>query len=192
MRFGLAIRAFWKAMFDRAAAERLALALDSVGDDGPAGLGDKPSVAPETAAKKEDAEKTVVMQTPPVAVQNSAIALLSTLQRDARLIDLIHENLDQYADEQIGAAARPCLKQCRQTLDRLLKIQPLVSAAEGDSIPVQSGASSARVRWVGESTDRGTAQVIHTGWQATQIELPSWSGAPSDTMVIAPTQVQGH
>ena len=44
--------------------------------------------------------------------------MLATLQREARLVDLIHEDLSQYSDAQVGAAARPCLQQCGGVLDR--------------------------------------------------------------------------
>ena len=104
-----------------------------------------------------------------------------------RLIDLIHEDLDQYQDAQVGAAARPCLKQCRQSLDRMLKIEKLFDAAENDSVPVDGSASPAQVRWVGETASQsGEAKLVHAGWKATVTELPQWSGKAEDAEVIAP------
>ncbi|MAP09181.1 MAG: hypothetical protein CMM00_10370 [Rhodopirellula sp.] len=182
MRLGLALRAFWKAMFDRQVAERVALALDGV-DLTPG------SSAQSTPAAVEQAVATAkpVRQEP---VQSDAIALLGALQRDGRLVDLIHENLDQYGDDQVGAAARPCLKQCRQTLDRLLAIKPLADAENGGVTPVEASASSARLRWVGESSGASQGKVVHSGWVATQVQLPAWSGSSEDALVIAPTQVE--
>lgn len=177
MRLGLALRAFWQAMFDRQIAERVALALD----------GADPELSSASEAILEEQPKVPARST---SAQSDAIALLAALQRDARLVDLIHEDLDQYSDDQVGAAARPCLKQCRQTLGRLLVIKPLVEAAEGESIPVDAAASSARVRWVGESSGATQGKVVHAGWRASQVQLPVWSGSESDAMVIAPTQVQ--
>ncbi len=185
MRLGLALRAFWKALFDRAAAERMAVALDAISD---ARIESTATPAqeskPHVAAKPQVAPK-------PAAGQNPAITLLATLQRDARLIDLIHEDLDQYQDAQVGAAARPCLKQCRQSLDRILKIEKLVAASENDSVTVAADASAARYRWIGEipASDSTTAKLVHPGWQATSIELPQWSGRDEDATVIAPAQV---
>lgn len=178
MRIGLAFRAFFKAMFDQQAAERMALALDE--DPTPALTHQPKPEQPETAPKPK----------PAAPAQNPAITLLATLQRDARLIDLIHEDLDQYQDAQVGAAARPCLKQCRQSLDRMLKIEKLFDAAENESVPVEADASPARVRWVGETTSTsGSAKLVHPGWKATTADLPQWSGEAGDANVIAPAQV---
>ncbi|TWU03802.1 DUF2760 domain-containing protein [Neorhodopirellula pilleata] len=177
MRIGLAFRAFFKAMFDREAAERMALALD--GENPVPAISHTPE-KPQPAPEKK----------PAAPAQNPAITLLATLQREARLIDLIHEDLDQYQDAQVGAAARPCLKQCRQSLDRMLKIEKLVDAKENESIPVSSDASPARYRWVGESSAAsGQAKLVHPGWQATATDLPKWSGVPEDADVIAPAQI---
>ncbi|PHQ35292.1 DUF2760 domain-containing protein [Rhodopirellula bahusiensis] len=180
MRLGLALRAFWRAMFDPRVAERVALALDGTDPVTPNSVTFSPVIAEQKPAEPVK----------PKSLQSDAVTLLAALQRDARLVDLIHEDLDQYGDDQVGAAARPCLKQCRQTLDRLLVIKPLVEAAEGQSIPVDAAASSARVRWVGESAGATEGKVVHAGWQASQVQLPAWSGSEGDAMVIAPTQVQ--
>lgn len=184
MRLGLALRAFWKALFDRAAAERLAVALDAAAESSAA---DSRSLAPPQSAESD--KKQSISQQPPA--QNPAITLLATLQRDARLIDLIHEDLDQYQDAQVGAAARPCLKQCRQSLARILKIEKLIDAQENDSIAVPEDAPATRFRWIGESgtRNRDTAKLVHPGWQAASVQLPQWNGASEDALIIAPAQV---
>ncbi|EMI57844.1 DUF2760 domain-containing protein [Rhodopirellula sallentina] len=181
MRLGLALRAFWKALFDSAAAERMATALDGEG---------QPRLETAEAPPSESSKKTQPIRKL-APTQNPAITLLATLQRDARLVDLIQEDLDQYQDAQVGAAARPCLKQCRQSLDRILKIEKLVDAKENESITVPADASAARYRWIGESsgTEETTGKVVHPGWQAVSIELPQWSGDEDDAKVIAPAQV---
>ncbi|MCC9644226.1 DUF2760 domain-containing protein [Rhodopirellula sp. JC740] len=179
MRLGLALRAFWKALFEPKVAERVALALD-----GPGSLG-AGSAAPEVAA-----EQKPVVAAKPKSAQSEAIALLAALQRDARFVDLIQEDLDRFSDEQIGAAARPCLKACRQTLDRLVAIKPLVDAADGDVIAVDETASAARVRWVGESSGASQAKLVRKGWEATKVQLPAWSGSDDDAKVISPNQVE--
>lgn len=186
MRLGLALRAFWRALFDRAAGERIAIALDAPVD---AYVEQKPAMASEHVKKTPTPNKPESVK--PLPAQNPAITLLATLQRDARLIDLIYENLDQYQDAQVGAAARPCLKQCRQSLDRILKIEKLVAATENDVINVPSDASVARYRWIGESpaSETGTAKLVHPGWQAASVQLPQWSGQAADAEIIAPAQV---
>jgi hypothetical protein len=185
MRLGLAFRAFFKAMFDPQAAERIALALD--GEAPAPAITENPTEQPKAAS---DPKSTPPVSKEPPASQNPAITLLATLQRDARLIDLIHEDLDQYQDAQVGAAARPCLKQCRQSLDRMLKIEKLFDASENDTVPVEANASPAQIRWVGEaSASSGEAKLVHPGWKATATDLPQWSGDSNDADVIAPAQV---
>ncbi len=179
---GLALRAFWKALFDRAVGERIAIALDAPVDS---------RIEQKTATTASEPTTKAAPQAKPLRAQNPAITLLATLQRDARLIDLIYENLDQYQDAQVGAAARPCLKQCRQSLDRILKIEKLVAANESDTVPVPADASVARYRWIGESpaSETATAKLVHPGWRAASVQLPQWSGQTADAEIIAPAQV---
>jgi len=197
MRLGLALRSFWVALFDRAAAERMAIALDAAGElriessQKPSGE----SAGNDSAGRESNSRKTQPIHQPQPA-QNSAITLLATLQRDARLIDLIQEDLDQYQDAQVGAAARPCLKQCRQSLDRILRIEKLIDANENDTVNVPATASAGRYRWIGESSSTDAtsietipAKLIHPGWQAVSVELPQWNGNADDAQIIAPAQV---
>lgn len=181
MHLGIALRAFWKALTDAKTAERLAAVLD--------GSPAEALPSPSDPVKVDTPAATVDNAAIP-AMQNAAVTLLATLQRDARLIDLIHEDLDQYGDAQVGAAARPCLKQCRQSLDRLLGIVKLEAAAENAIIDMKPSAST-RYRWVGEgSSSTKQAKLIHPGWMATRTELPRWTGSAEDALVIAPAQVQ--
>lgn len=125
----------------------------------------------------------------PAALRSDAIALLATLQREARLVDLVQENLSQYSDAQIGAAARPCLQQCATTLNRLLGLRAIESANEGEAITVPPSASPARFVWIGEGSST-TGKLVHHGWEATHVDLPQWTGTEADAKVIAPVQVK--
>ena len=186
MRIGLALRSFWKVLSDREAAERVAIALDD-------SAGSRVTAANLEAAKTQPSpapvgKPTAAPQTKPS--QNSAVTLLSALQRDARFVDLVYEDLDQYQDAQIGAAARPCLKQCRQSLDRLVKLTRVVEGQENETVEIDSSASPARIRWVGEPPAEATqAKLIHAGWTAASVDLPQWTGTAEDASVIAPAQV---
>ena len=174
MGLGIAIKAFCAALFDKqksALIERL--------------------LAGEAAISSTRAEP--VAQSPGQRVsppaRDSAVTLLATLQREARLVDLIHEELGKYSDAQVGAAARPCLQQCAAALHRLFDLQPLLVAAEGDLVDVADEASPMRYQWVGEGT-AAAGKLIHHGWQVTKIELPKWTGDAADANVITPAQVQ--
>lgn len=172
MRLGIALRAFFAALFDQQKATWIARVLDG-----------QPLVPAEVPPKPEPAEP------PRPPARDPAVTLLATLQREARLVDLVREDLNRYSDAQVGAAARPCLQQCREVLDRLFELQPLVEVGEGATIEVGGDVSPMRYQWVGEGTS-ATAKVVHHGWQAAKVELPRWTGSDEDARVIAPAQVQ--
>lgn len=177
MALGVAFRAFFAALFNRNSAERLRLALS----DAPV---DKKLPLPATAVAP--AVKTPTK--PALPTRSEALTLLSTLQRESRLLDLVHESLDEFDDAQIGAAAREVLRDCNKSLTRMFAIEPLATSPEGETIPLTGESSPARLRRVGKS--QGDSGVIaHRGWQATRCELPNWSGQASDALIIAPVEV---
>ncbi len=175
MRLWIAIRAFFVVLFDRQMADRVERLL---ADDS----------APAIPQSEPSAESPPPKVSPQPA-RDSAVTLLAALQREARLVDLIQEDLGRYSDAQVGAAARPCLQQCAGVLTRLFGLQPVVVAAEGDIVDVAENASPLRYQWVGEGT-AASGKLVHHGWQATKVDLPKWTGEKADAHVIAPAQVQ--
>lgn len=175
----VAFRAFFAALFNSAASQRIQQALDS-----------KPATSALPESSKASVEiKPQLPAKPEKPVRSEALTLLSTLQREARLVDLVCEPLDQFSDQQIGAAAREVLRDCKKTLDRMFAIQPLSEAEEGAKIDIPATHSPAKLRLVGASSgQRGT--IVHRGWKATVCELPSWQGDKSDAMTLAPTEVE--
>ncbi|MCD0460994.1 DUF2760 domain-containing protein [Roseiconus lacunae] len=175
MSFSVALKAFFAAIGNKDKSNAIQAAMQGT------------NVKAIDAPKQPESSPQPVVQPPPK--RDSALTLLAALQREARLVDLIHEDLDQYADAQVGAAARPCLKQCAGVLDRLLGIKPLVEAGEGETVTVGPSPSPMRYQWIGEG-EADSAKLVHHGWQASKVELPSWSGADADANIIAPAQVQ--
>jgi hypothetical protein len=184
MALGTAFRAFFAALFNRNVAEQIQSVLDH--PPTPA----LESHAPKSPQDPQAAAPSAATVTKPAAPSRSdAITLLAALQREARLIDLIQENLSAYSDAQVGAAARPCLTQCAATLNRLISIKPLIAAADGDLVKVPENATPSRYTWIGEGS--GTeGKLIHHGWEAAKTELPQWTGASEDAHVIAPAQIK--
>ncbi len=186
MALGTAFRAFFAALFDREMASRLREVLNETS---------KPSALPEPTLTTPTTTTTpaATVATSPAssneAGRSEAVALLAVLQREARFVDLLQENLDAYADAQVGAAARPCLQQCRTTIERLLALRPLVDAQEGSPIQVPENASAAAYQWIGEGSGTN-GQLVHHGWKATCLELPAWTGLEQDRWVIAAAQVK--
>jgi hypothetical protein len=178
MRLAIAIRAFFAALFNSATATRVAAALES--DQVP---------QPISSEKKPEAAKPTPPKQP---VRSDAVSLLATLQRETRFIDLVQESLDQYSDEQVGAAARDVLRDCRGVLDRLFALQPVIDQPEGANIDVPAGFDTGRFRLTGNVTGEPPFQgsLVHHGWQATKAEVPKWSGSDEAAKVVAPAEVE--
>lgn len=174
MGLGVAIRAFSAGLFNRQLADQIQQVLDGKNTQ-PA---DPALPAPDSKPLK-----------PTSPARSDAITLLSALQREARLVDLIQEDLSAFSDAQVGAAARPCLQQCKSTLDRTLGLRSVSDGPEGSTVDVATGASPARFQWIGEGT--GTSgKLVHQGWQASKVELADWTGDPADANIIAAAQLQ--
>jgi hypothetical protein len=139
--------------------------------------------ASESAAKKPSPAK-------PVAARSDALTLVSTLQREARFLDLVQEPLNAYSDAQVGAAARDVIRDTSKTLERLFAIRKLVEANEGETIELPQERSLAR--WKSNSSEPAANQatLVHPGWQATKCELPQWTGSTADAFVLAPAEFE--
>jgi hypothetical protein len=197
MRIVLAFRVFFAALFRADCAERLRIALEG----GAPTLGNPSAVVlpvdPKVSASGRNESQTSAgpvqvagsVSGPTGTHRSEALTVLSVLQREARLLDLVSESLDAYTDEQIGGAARNVLRDTHKSLQQMFGLQPLSQVAEGDSIPIPKNASPMRWRIAGNTaSDRGT--LAHAGWVATRVELPKWSGVRDDAWVIAPLEVE--
>src|SRR5262249_29797943 len=143
------------------------------------------TVAPE-APRREKLEPFV----PPVSrpKQSEAVTLLATLQREARLVDFLKEELTEYSDEQVGAAVREIHRESGAVLNRLFAIRPILNDPEGAAVSVPAGFDAARYRLtgkvVGEAPYQGT--LCHHGWEVTRCEIPEFVGGESAAMTISP------
>lgn len=192
MRIWLAIRVFWRVLFSSTVAERVRQIFQEVRQQPAEGLvGGRSSEAPPTVSKPAVPPAQPAAKAPSPA-RSEALTLLAALQREARLVDLIQEPLDQYTDAQIGAAARNVLRDAARTLERFFGLVPVVQAPEGRFIEVPAGFDPNRYRLVGHVAGQPPyrGQLVHPGWEASRCELPTWSGSPSAARVIAPAEVE--
>lgn len=177
MRILQAFSAFFQVLFNRDFAEQMR-ELPTIKALPAPSQAAAPKVAPAPAETK-----------PPA--RNDALTLLATLQREARFIDIVMEPLGDYTDAQVGAATRDVLRDCGQTLGRLFAIRPVVDAEEGADHETPATVDATRYRLTGnvsgEPPYRG--QLVHHGWQATQCELPKWSGSDDAAMILAPVEL---
>jgi hypothetical protein len=120
-----------------------------------------------------------------------AVQLLSLLQREGRLLDFLQEDIDGYADAQIGAAVRDIHRGCRKVLAEHAPLEPVLTGQENAPVRVDAGFDPSRIRLtgniVGEPPFTGTLR--HHGWRAAKVTLPETTGA-ADPSVVAPAEVE--
>jgi hypothetical protein len=188
-RIGLAFRTFFGVLFHQDTAERVALAFRNTELPKIIAPGETPSVAEPPGTKQESTARKE--KSPSKPVRSDAITLLEALQREARFVDLCHESLDNFSDEQIGAAARNVIRDSAQVLERFFKLQPVSQIAEGDTLEIPAGFDPGQYRLTGNVSGKPPfrGQIVHAGWRATRCELPQWTGGHESSLVVAPAEV---
>ena len=109
-----------------------------------------------------------------VATDTAALQLLGLLQREARFVDFIQEDVAPYSDAEIGAAARVVHGGCRKLLAEHFTLAPVRAEAEGSRVTLAAGFDAAAVRLTGNVVGQApfTGTLSHRGWQVTQVRLP--------------------
>ena len=125
------------------------------------------------------------------APHEAALQLLGLLQRDARFIDFIEEDVKAYSDADIGAAARVVHEGCRKVLREHFSIQPLRSETEGSRLTLPEGFDAAAVRVTGNVVGKApfTGTLSHRGWRVADTRLPKLA-AGHDAAILAQAEVE--
>lgn len=133
----------------------------------------------------------IVEKTVEVPTQTAALQLLGLLQREARFVDFIQEDVAPYTDAEIGAAARVVHEGCRKVLREHFAIQPVRTETEGSRITLQAGFDATAVRLTGNVVGQApfTGTLGHRGWQVTAVKLPQLTDTAA-AHVIAQAEVE--
>ena len=125
-------------------------------------------------------------------VRSDAVTLLSALQRDARLVDFLMENIKDYKDEQIGAAVRDVHKKSKDVLQKMFAIEPASTLTEGNNIKVPENFDQGLYTLTGKVTGKGpfNGSVEHAGWKVSKTEIPLWNGSAESASTISPIEVE--
>lgn len=164
MRIILAIRIFFRTLFDKAIAAKVEELLN-------------PS---KKAAKKEDTR-----------LPAEAAQLLTLFQRDGRLVDFLMESVDGFPDAQVGAIAKQLHRDCRKVLQDYITIEPVRAEEENARATVEAGFDPSAVRLTGQVVGDPpfTGHLRHHGWKAVAIKLPKLPHG-ADPAVIAPAEIE--
>lgn len=125
------------------------------------------------------------------ATPDAALQLLGLLQRDARLIDFIQEDLSQYNDADIGGVARVLHEGCSKVLREHFTLTPVRPEAEGSRLTLPAGFDARAVRLTGNVVGQApfTGSLCHRGWRVTETRLPKLA-ENHDVRVLAQAEVE--
>jgi hypothetical protein len=106
--------------------------------------------------------------------ESGALQLLALLQKEGRLVDFVMDDVTQYSDAQVGAAARVVHQGVAKVINSYFSIEPVLTQAENTSVSIEKGFNPDTIRLTGnvsgEAPYKGT--LIHRGWKSSQTELP--------------------
>jgi hypothetical protein len=105
---------------------------------------------------------------------DGALQMLSLLQREGRLLDFCEDEVANYPDATVGAAARLVHAGCRKVLRAHLELSPVRPEPEGTQVKVEPGFDPRTVRLTGNVVGDPPFQgaLRHHGWRAANVRLP--------------------
>ena len=121
------------------------------------------------------------------ATPDASLQLLGLLQKEARFIDFIKEDITGYSDADIGVAARVVHEGCNKAINEHFTLAPVRNEQEGGKVTLPQGFDAAAVRLTGNIVGSApfTGTLIHKGWQVTNIRLPKLTQGHNAAIVAA-------
>jgi hypothetical protein len=125
--------------------------------------------------------------------KDGALQILGVLQRDARLVDFLMEDISGYSDDQVGAAVRNLHSDCRTTLNRHFTLAPVLDSVEGtfQKLDASKAPDPNRIKLLGNIPASGKVaggMLRHRGWVVTAVNLPQIG--KQDVSVITPAEIE--
>ncbi len=160
-RLGLARAAFRRVLADPAAAERVRPLLE----------------APAAPAK-------------PARRSGEPLRLLRLLQRDAKMVDFLLQDITGASDGDIAVFVRDMHPKAQRVLKEHLVVTPVLQQPEGETVEIPRGFDPSAIQLLGNLTGQPPYRGVlkHAGWRVTDYTLP----APAeglDELVLAPAEV---
>jgi len=187
-RVWLAFKVFFDVLFNAARAEQIRK-VEAFPPDSEIDLNPETEPVASTPVSTPAASQSAA---PIPSTRSDALTLLEALQREARLIDFLQEEIESYSDQQVGSAAREVHRGCRDVLQRMFSIVPVMSTPEGSAVTVSGDEDAARLRLIGQVVEARpvTGTLVHAGWRVERCDLPKWIGVPAASQILAPAEVE--
>jgi hypothetical protein len=130
---------------------------------------------------------------PKVKVSDGALQLLQILQRDSRLLDFLMEDIQGYADDQVGAAVRSIHTDGRASLSRHLSLAPVIDGVEGthQKLDANKAPDPNRIKLIGNVPASGKVSggiLRHRGWLVSGVNLPPLG--QQDPNILTPAEIE--
>ncbi len=145
---------------------------------------------------KSSLKKAAEPKDPAVRPEASALQLLGLLQREARLVDFLMEDISPYADDQVGAAVRDVHARSQAALRKHFQLAPVIDGVEGTFTKPESAGALAReasaVKFIGNLPAQGRPQgglLRHKGWRADSVALPAVN-PKQNLSILAPAELE--
>lgn len=133
---------------------------------------------------------------PQIRTSDGALQLLGILQRDARLVDFLMEDVSPYTDEQVGSAVRDVHARSREALRKYITLAPVIDGVEGTFTQPEAAGAVARdpnaIRFTGNLPAQGKPRgglLRHRGWRADSVNLPA-PHAKQSVNILAPAELE--
>lgn len=125
------------------------------------------------------------------ATPDAALQLLSLLQKEARFIDFIKEDVSAFSDAEIGAAARVVHQGCSKAVNEHFTLASVSQDQEGSRVTLNKGFDAASFRLTGNIVGEApfTGVLVHKGWQVTDLRLPKLTEG-HNAKIIAAAEVE--
>jgi len=149
---------------------------------------------PEIKIVEKIVEVEKIVQTPapePIvlkeATPDAALQLLGLLQKEARFIDFIKEDVSAYSDADIGVAARVVHEGCNKAINEYFTLETVRKDQEGSKVTLAKGFDASEVRLTGNIVGQApfTGNLIHKGWKVTSVRLPKLTAGHNANIVAA-------
>ena len=125
------------------------------------------------------------------ATPDAALQLLGLLQKNARFIDFIQEDIASYSDADVGVAARVVHEGCKKAVHEHFTLAPIRTELEGNKVTLPAGFDAESVRLTGNIVGSApfTGTLVHKGWQVTDVRLAKLTQT-HNANIVAPAEVE--
>ena len=127
-----------------------------------------------------------------IKVNADLIWPLYLLQREARLIDFLLEDISSAPDDLVGAGVREVHTKCRKYLLEKLTLQPVIPQEEGARITIESGFNPSKIMLTGflEGQPPYNGIIKHQGWQVLSSQIPEVTDSFRKNPVLAQAELE--